>query len=332
MNGERGVVAEVTIRDVAALVCAEYRAFEVPDSSRAWNGLQIAPGGDLDRQCAKVACATDASLAVIEAAVASGFDLLIVHHGLTWTLGGVPFPDSDHIEGARTRAALDGGLAILALHLPMDAHPTLGNNARLCDGLGGDVIGHWFEAKGTIPPADPALGTSSLGDGRTRTPAETWPQISADLGDSDAETGRASFKIGLIAERASGPAWTRTSVGERLAALVGDEQTIGDGVRLHPEATPDAASLPVSRVAICSGAAGGAVIDAVEAGCDLLLSGEAPAHAAILAEECGVGLLLGGHHATETVGPKACAAWLTALAEADGLALHASFISRPIGL
>lgn len=342
MSDAAGPVREVTLRDVAALVCAEYRAFEVPDSSGAWNGLQVAAEEALDAPCRRVACATDASLAVIEMAAARGADLLIVHHGLTWTLRGVPLPTGDHIEAKRVATALEAGVAVLALHLPMDAHPTLGNNARLCEGLGGDVVGHWFTAKGTVPPTDPALtakneagSTSTIGEGLT--PADTWPAITAEESASEdgspAEpAGRASFDIGIIAERGSGPAWTRTSVGERLAALVGMEQTLGDGVRLHPETCLAAATLPVHRLAICSGAAGGAVLDAATAGCDTLLSGEAPAHATILAEEAGIGLLLGGHHATETVGPKACAAWLAALAEDGGLDLDAFFLSRPIGL
>ncbi len=334
-----GPVREVTLRDVASLVCAEYRVFEVPDSSGAWNGLQVAKTDSLDASCSKVACATDASLEVIKMAILRGANLLIVHHGLSWTLRGLPIPSSDHIEAKRVKTALEGNLAILALHLPMDAHPTLGNNARLCDGIGGEVTGHWFTAKGIIPPTDHGLSSpSSILEGVT--PAETWPVISLDDSTknetkndgNEAATGRASFDIGIIAERQSGPAWTRTTVGERLAAIIGMEQTIGDGVRLHPETDLAAATRPVERLAICSGAAGGAVLEAAAAGCDTLLSGEAPAHATILAEETGVGLLLGGHHATETVGPKALAAWLSAIAQDSGLALDAYFLSRPIGL
>jgi putative NIF3 family GTP cyclohydrolase 1 type 2 len=309
--------------------------------------LQVAKTDSLDDSCSNVACATDASLAVIEMAISHGANLLIVHHGLSWTLRGVPIPSGDHIEAKRVKTALEGNLAILALHLPMDAHPTLGNNARLCEGIGGEVTGHWFTAKGIIPPTDHGLSSpSSILEGVT--PGETWPEIVLEDstknetknkiksekkdGGNGAPTGRASFDIGIIAERQSGPAWTRTSVGERLAAIIGMEQTIGDGVRLHPETDLAAATLPVERLAICSGAAGGAILEAAAAGCDTLLSGEAPAHATILAEEAGVGLLLGGHHATETVGPKALAAWLSAVAEDSGLALNAYFLSRPIGL
>ena len=85
-------------------------------------------------------------------------------------------------------------------------------------------------------------------------------------------------------------------------------------------------------VAICTGAAGGAIVDAMEFGADVLISGEGPAHAAILAQESGVGLLLGGHHATETVGPRALADWLNAESDSRNWGLKVSFISAPIGL
>ena len=88
----------------------------------------------------------------------------------------------------------------------------------------------------------------------------------------------------------------------------------------------------VNKIAICTGAAGGAIIEAKESGADLLISGEGPAHAAILAHESGVGLLLGGHHATETVGPKALAEWLTSEASNHNWEITTKFISSPIGL
>ena len=75
--------------------------------------------------------------------------LLVVHHGLTWTLNAIPLPSSDEVEAERTRFALANNLAIFALHLPMDAHPILGNNAVLADGIGIVREGTWSHFKRT---------------------------------------------------------------------------------------------------------------------------------------------------------------------------------------
>ena len=80
-----------------------------------------------------VAFAVDASVRTVEAAAKAGAQLLIVHHGISWS-GGIK-----RIEGGVgnvVRAALKANLAIAAYHLPLDAHPTLGNNAQLAKLLG----------------------------------------------------------------------------------------------------------------------------------------------------------------------------------------------------
>jgi dinuclear metal center YbgI/SA1388 family protein len=115
---------------------------EVPDYPGAHNGLQVANSGSVTR----VAAAVDASLPVIEAAVAAGADLLIVHHGLFWQ-GVQP------IVGARYRklkAALDGGLAIYSSHIPLDIHPQLGNNVQLARALGMTDAAPFFDFKGIL--------------------------------------------------------------------------------------------------------------------------------------------------------------------------------------
>ena len=71
--------------------------------------------------------ATDACQATIDGAVAAGAQLLIVHHGLFW--GQCEVIKGSH--GKRVRAAILAGLNLYATHLPLDAHPKLGNNAWL---------------------------------------------------------------------------------------------------------------------------------------------------------------------------------------------------------
>ena len=99
-----------------------------PDYPAALNGLQVEGPSDV----ARVATAVDASEASIDAAVAWGADLLIVHHGLFWD-GLRP------VTGRRFRriaALIRGQVGLYSCHLPLDAHAEVGNCALLADALG----------------------------------------------------------------------------------------------------------------------------------------------------------------------------------------------------
>lgn len=99
------------------------------------NGVQVEwdEGWKAGDEARTVAFAVDASVKAVEAAAAVGAQLLVVHHGISWgggikrVAGGV---------GKVIRAALKHGIAIYACHLPLDAHPVLGNNAQLARLLG----------------------------------------------------------------------------------------------------------------------------------------------------------------------------------------------------
>ena len=243
-----------------------------------------------------------------------GADILVSHHGLTWTNGRIPLPFSDDIEAARTKLAIDNDLTIIGLHLPMDAHPILGNNAVLCKSIDAEFEDHWFTTKGHSSPIS--------NDFILEKNHKSWPEI------IDLEDGRKCMEIGIIASVKS---ISRSDVKSRLEKSIGIEQTSHESIRCFPEDRNFESTL-VNRIAICTGAAGGAIIDAKDSGADILISGEGPAHAAILAHESGVGLLLGGHHATETVGPKALAEWLTSESLKNNWGIKSTFISSPIGL
>ena len=303
-----------SVYEVMAALCTEYRVHEIPDSSRAWNGPQVIPNPDSN--CNKVMTATDASLEVIHRAASEGADLLVVHHGLTWTLGAIPLPSSNEVEAERVRCALSNNLAILALHLPMDAHPILGNNAVLADGLGIQREGTWFASKGHPSPLD-----SSLIQGPSM--ATEWPRIDT------LEDGRLMMEIGLHGRFAT--PINRNEIKNRVQHILGKEQTEPEIIRIFPE-DRGMESDETETIAICSGAAGGAVVDAKELGVDALLSGEGPFQSAILAQEADISLILAGHHATETVGPRATADWLNRIAEANEWSMDSQFISAPIGL
>jgi dinuclear metal center YbgI/SA1388 family protein len=81
----------------------------------------------------ELACGVSASLEVIERAAASGAELLVVHHGLFWS--SEPLVVDRRLRG-RLEALFRADLTLAAYHLPLDAHPELGNNARLARAIG----------------------------------------------------------------------------------------------------------------------------------------------------------------------------------------------------
>ncbi|PAW75466.1 MAG: Nif3-like dinuclear metal center hexameric protein [Verrucomicrobiia bacterium Tous-C4TDCM] len=130
-----------SLQEIVAFLDAELRIAEIPDYSGAVNGLQLANGGTVS----KVAAAVDASLPVVEAAVAAGADLLVVHHGMFWQ-GAQPLTGAFY---RKIKSAMDGGLAIYSAHLPLDVHPEMGNNMLLMKELGFYPNGTFFDWKGT---------------------------------------------------------------------------------------------------------------------------------------------------------------------------------------
>ena len=97
------------------------RVKDISDSSQ--NGLQV----EGPEEVAKVAFAVDSGLDVFEQAVAAGAQLLVVHHGLLWS-------KSLRLVGPffrRVRTLIEGGCGLYGVHLPLDLHPDVGNNAEL---------------------------------------------------------------------------------------------------------------------------------------------------------------------------------------------------------
>ncbi len=93
------------------------------------NGLQV---GRSDGPLERIAFAVDASAETIRRARDAGAQALFVHHGLFW---GKPAPLVGSMR-ARVAELLSADLALYACHLPLDAHPELGNNAVLARLLG----------------------------------------------------------------------------------------------------------------------------------------------------------------------------------------------------
>ena len=93
------------------------------------NGLQVQSSGKVRRVCVGV----DASMAFFEKAAEKKADLLICHHGLSW---GDSLKRITGLNHRRLKFLLDRDMALYACHLPLDAHPRLGNNAQICKALG----------------------------------------------------------------------------------------------------------------------------------------------------------------------------------------------------
>jgi dinuclear metal center YbgI/SA1388 family protein len=93
------------------------------------NGLQV-PGAD---EVSRVVTGVSAHLELFEAAAAAEAQLVVAHHGLFWDF----HPRSITPEmKRRLRLLFDRDISLAGYHLPLDAHPEVGNNALICEALG----------------------------------------------------------------------------------------------------------------------------------------------------------------------------------------------------
>lgn len=158
------------LADIVHALDVELRTSEVPDSTVALNGLQVANSGKVTR----VAVAVDASLASIQAAATAGANLLVVHHGLFW--GGVQPVVGKTYE--RMRALFAHDIALYSTHIPLDLHPTLGNNVLLAAAFGLTVHAPFARYKGVD------IGVSGACDMPTVDLVERVAQYAAPYGGS----------------------------------------------------------------------------------------------------------------------------------------------------
>ena len=135
------------------------------------NGLQVEGRAKVSRLVSGVT----ASLALIEAAVQRGADALFVHHGLFWR-----GRDGRVTGWMRQRLALllAHEINLFAYHLPLDAHPELGNNAQLARRLGWQAL---EGAAGRFGENDLGFLGQSLA-GPVSSPQELARQIESSLG------------------------------------------------------------------------------------------------------------------------------------------------------
>ncbi len=145
------------------------------------NGLQVEGRVEV----AHVVTGVTASLALLEAAVAVNADLVLVHHGYFWR------GEDPRVIGPRQRRLkllLENEINLLAYHLPLDAHPELGNNAGLARRLG-------FRADGRFGDQD--LGW--LGYSSATTAGQLADQVGHALGRTPMLVGERDQPVGRVA-------------------------------------------------------------------------------------------------------------------------------------
>jgi dinuclear metal center YbgI/SA1388 family protein len=115
------------------------------------NGLQV-PGG---QEARRVVTGVSAQRELIERAIELDAQLLLVHHGLFWDFHPTGLTP---VLAERLRPLFKHDLALAAYHIPLDAHPEVGNNAILATALGcerhegfGDFKGRTVGRAGTFP-------------------------------------------------------------------------------------------------------------------------------------------------------------------------------------
>ena len=183
------------------------------------NGLQVEGAPEVDR----VVTGVSANLDLFQKAAEVGADLVVVHHGLIWG-GGI-----ERVTGAtakRLAFLLEHKMSLAAYHLPLDAHPRLGNNVGLADAIGlgaarrtfGDVKGVALGLSGAWPEplsrddAVARIGATVLGGAAPRFVFPYGPAVvrvvglcsgaASDLLPAAAAAGCDLFLTGELAERA----------------------------------------------------------------------------------------------------------------------------------
>lgn len=120
------------------------------------NGLQIQGKPQIN----KMVTGVTASQALIQQAIKLEADAILVHHGYFWK------SENASIVGMkyhRIKAILDHDINLFAYHLPLDAHAAYGNNALLCQVLGGKIISRFGDQDvGFLAQIDPAISEAAF--------------------------------------------------------------------------------------------------------------------------------------------------------------------------
>ena len=113
----------ISLAELARYADGLLETASIPDYPNAVNGVQIYSPSPIRG----ITAAVDFSTRAVEGVIASGGNLLLVHHGMFW--GGLEPITGSHYR--RVRMLIESDIAVYASHLPLDCHPTLGNNVLL---------------------------------------------------------------------------------------------------------------------------------------------------------------------------------------------------------
>ena len=240
------------------------------DYPGARNGLQVSH----NKAVKKVGWAVDADIDSIRKAGKEKVDFLIVHHGIFWGSSAL----DRKIRAKRILLAKRLGVAIYSSHLPLDAHPELGNSIGLLRSLG---LEKWKRKR-----FGKAMGR--------------------EIGYK-VEGGR--WKLRDLVDRMT---LLRSGHAGRVGSFAGLESSFE---RLLNQVKVVAAGPVVCRkIGIVTGGFGD-LDQVVRAGLDTLITGEADYPTEVKAKELGINLILGGHRETEVYGVRELAVSIRILSE-----------------
>jgi dinuclear metal center YbgI/SA1388 family protein len=242
------------------------KAKKFRDYPGAQNGLQVTH----DRPVKKIGWAVDADLESIRKAGREKVDFLVVHHGLFWGSSAL----DRKIRAKRIREAKRLGVAIYSSHLPLDAHPELGNSIGLLRALG---VEKWE---------------------RKRFGRAMGREIGYLVKGSRIRRSELARRLALL--RSGHP--SRVGSFEGLKNIKGVKVSMYKSVKVL-----GGGSAICRRIGIVTGGFGD-LDQVVKAGLDTLITGEADYPTEVKARELGVNLVLGGHRETEVFGVRNLAA------------------------
>ncbi len=225
------------------------------------NGLQLDGGQPIRR----IVTGVTACEALIDAAIETRADAIMVHHGYFWK--GEPEPITG-MKGRRIRKLMQHGISMIGYHLPLDAHPIIGNNAKLAEMLGLTITEALY-------------------------PHESYPVGNiAICAPQSAET--------LIQ--------TITQALGRVPLHISSNFLLSDSLpndcRSTNEDETNNTKL-IERIGLCTGGAQDMIEQAAIMECDAYLSGEISERTTHSARELGIDYFACGHHATERGGIQA---------------------------
>jgi len=202
------------LADIAAFVDELLDVANVPDYPGAVNGVQVANRADIER----IVTAVDFSSVAIDGAIQADAQLILVHHGMFW--GGAQPVVGPHYR--RIRALIDHDIAVYSVHLPLDSHPHIGNNALLARRLSLEPSGGFASFHGR------SIGLSGEAEIPTRLLVDRAGELSRNFGGTLVATpfdsGRVTRRWGICTGAGADSSTLREAAERGLDTII-----VGEG-------------------------------------------------------------------------------------------------------